>query len=606
MKVELRKSLRATGLLMVAVALLIAGYQIRTDDASAVTFSGPITITAGGTYSGNWQSLDSNVAAVTVATSEPVIIQNSVIQSRGELIQGKAKVNLTVRNTTGYGLNSMVSGRETGRFVTTDYGFTNLVVENNYMEQTAGMWVYGYSGNYTTANTVRVVGNKAKNIDGRLSNGAGGYLTGEDNQQFVQFLQFDKIRNVPGMEVAWNEVVNEPWNSRVEDNINLYASGGSPASPMLIHDNFIWGAYPSDPTAYGFSGGGIILGDAATGALAAGYVNVYNNQIVGTTNYGLSIVCGNDQKIYNNRVLAANVLPDGRQIKAQNVGISMGSSALWGSACDNYINNQATNNQAGWQRSNGRNDWWTPSANVWSGNTSIAGTITVATEQAEYVSWQSKTATAGQVIGLKSGGTTTTTAAPTTTTTKAPTTTTTKAPTTTTTAAPTTTTAPGPTTTTTRPAQPNGTSGTSTYTVAVSSLNPTSATNGYGPYEKNRSNGESGASDGRTIRLNGTSYKSGLGVHAGSALTYNLGSSYTRFASAIGVDDEVASGGSVVFEVWVDGRLAYTSGLMTSSTATKQISVDVTGASQLRLVVTDGGNGNTLDHGDWANARLTR
>ena len=589
MKVELRTSLRATGLLVVAVALLVAGFQIRSNKASAVTFSGPITITVGGTYTGNWQSLDSNVAAVTVATSDPVIIQNSVIQSRGDLIQGKAKVNLTVRNTTGYGLNSMVSGRETGRFLTTDYGFTNLDVENNYMEQTGGMWVYGYGGNFTTANTVRVVGNKAKNIDGRLSDGAGGYLTGESNQQFVQFLQLDKIRNVPGMEVAWNEVVNQPWNSRVEDNINLYASGGTPTSPMLIHDNFIWGAYPSDPTTYGFSGGGIILGDAATGALAAGYVNVFNNQIVGTTNYGLSIVCGNDQKLYNNRVLAANVLPDGRPIKAQNVGISMGSSALWGSACDNYTNNQAYNNQSGWQRTSGRNDWWVPSANLWSGNTAIPGTITVATEQAEYASWQSKTATAGQVIGLTSGGSTTTTAAPTTTTTKAPTTTTT-----------------APTTSTTAPSKPNGSSGTSTYTVAVSSLNPTSATNGWGPYEKNRSNGESGATDGHTIRLNGTSYASGLGVHAGSALVYNLSSGYTRFAAAIGVDDEVASGGSIVFEVWVDGQLAYTSGLMTSSTATKQVSVNVTGASQLRLVVTDGGDGNNLDHGDWANARLTR
>jgi hypothetical protein len=605
MRIELHKRIRTTALLMLAIALLVGGFQLRSDSASAITYSGPITITQGGTYTGNWQSLDSNVAAVTVATSEPVIIQNSVIQSRGELIQGKAKVNLTVRNTTGYGLNSMVLGRETGRFITTDYGFSNLVIEHNYMEQTAGIWVYGYGGNYTTANTVRVVNNKAKNLDGRLSNGSGGYLTGENNQHFVQFLQFDKIRNVPGMEVAWNEVINEPWNSRVEDNINLYASGGAATSPMLIHDNFIWGAYPSDPTQYGFSGGGIILGDAATGALAAGYVNVYKNQIVGTTNYGLSIVCGNDQKMYDNRVLAANVLPDGTQIKAQNVGISMGSSAMWGSPCDNYVNNQGTNNQSGWQRSSGRNDWWVPSANVWSGNTSIPGTITLATEQAEFASWQSKTSAAGQVIGLTSGGTTTTTGAPATTTTGAPTTTTTKAPTTTTTMAPTTTSTTAPTTTT-APKQPSGASRTSSYTVALSSLNPTSATNGWGPFERNRSNGEQGASDGGTIRLNGTSYKSGLGVHAASALVYDVSSGYSRFAASIGIDDEVTSGGSVVFEVWVDGVVVYSSGVMTSSSATKHESVDLDDAEQLRLVVTDAGNGNTLDHADWANARVTR
>ena len=39
MKVELRTSLRATGLLVVAVALLVAGFQIRSDKASAVTLS---------------------------------------------------------------------------------------------------------------------------------------------------------------------------------------------------------------------------------------------------------------------------------------------------------------------------------------------------------------------------------------------------------------------------------------------------------------------------------------------------------------------------------------------------------------------------------------
>jgi alpha-galactosidase len=42
----------------------------------------------------------------------------------------------------------------------------------------------------------------------------------------------------------------------------------------------------------------------------------------------------------------------------------------------------------------------------------------------------------------------------------------------------------------------------------------TSATNDYGPVERNGSNGEDLAGDGATITLNGATYTKGLGVHA--------------------------------------------------------------------------------------------
>jgi hypothetical protein len=138
----------------------------------------------------------------------------------------------------------------------------------------------------------------------------------------------------------------------------------------------------------------------------------------------------------------------------------------------------------------------------------------------------------------------------------------------------------------------------------LSDLTATAATNGYGPIERDRSNGEQGATDGNTLTLNGVTYAKGLGVHAGSNTTYALGGNYTRFRSDIGVDDEVGNNGSVVFQVLADGVKIYDSGLMTGATATKTVDVDVTGKQNLRLVVTDGGNGIAFDHGDWANARL--
>ncbi|WP_373544705.1 NPCBM/NEW2 domain-containing protein [Chamaesiphon sp.] len=144
-----------------------------------------------------------------------------------------------------------------------------------------------------------------------------------------------------------------------------------------------------------------------------------------------------------------------------------------------------------------------------------------------------------------------------------------------------------------------------TTTTFLSDLTATAATNGYGAIERDKSNGEQGATDGNTLTLNGVTYAKGLGVHAGSDTTYALGGNYNRFRSDIGVDDEVGNNGSVVFQVLADGVQIYDSGLMTGATATKTVDVDVTGKQNLRLIVTDGGNGIASDHGDWANARLT-
>ena len=138
----------------------------------------------------------------------------------------------------------------------------------------------------------------------------------------------------------------------------------------------------------------------------------------------------------------------------------------------------------------------------------------------------------------------------------------------------------------------------------LSDLTWTSSTNGWGPVEKDRSNGEQGAGDGKPITLNTVVYPKGLGTHAASDVRYAI-SGCTSFQTDIGLDDEVGPNGSVVFQVYLDGTIAYDSGTMTGSTATKTINLDVTGKSELRLVVTNGGDTVDYDHADWANARIT-
>src|SRR5262245_58182803 len=59
--------------------------------------------------------------------------------------------------------------------------------------------------------------------------------------------------------------------------------------------------------------------------------------------------------------------------------------------------------------------------------------------------------------------------------------------------------------------------------------------NGYGPAEKNTSNGEDQPGDGKTITLGGLAYGKGLGVHAPSEVDVPLGGAFKSFVSEVGV-----------------------------------------------------------------------
>ena len=89
----------------------------------------------------------------------------------------------------------------------------------------------------------------------------------------------------------------------------------------------------------------------------------------------------------------------------------------------------------------------------------------------------------------------------------------------------------------------------------VSDLPLVSQTNGYGPVELDRSNGEAGAGDGKPLTINGVVFAKGLGVHAVADVLYAIPTGCASFAAQVGVDDEVAgANGSVVFEdTWADG-----------------------------------------------------
>jgi hypothetical protein len=145
-----------------------------------------------------------------------------------------------------------------------------------------------------------------------------------------------------------------------------------------------------------------MLGDGGTSVLtdACGYVNAYNNQVIDTTNFGITTTAGHDASFYNNRIISAGVLSDGRAIAAQNVGASIWD--MEGNALllpPTWFNNTGHDNVIGWANGAGRNDWWIPNAASWINNTHWTGPITLSLQAAEGGVWRAKLASNVMRIG---------------------------------------------------------------------------------------------------------------------------------------------------------------------------------------------------------------
>jgi hypothetical protein len=369
-----------------------------------LAYRAPTLITEGGTYSGDWVSLDSDVPALQIETVEPVVIENSTLAGRGELIKAVGPTDIAVRDSRGYGLNPNEEGRAPGRFLSA-VGFVNVELENNYMAGTAGVYLHNYSGDGTLAQTIKVLRNEVENIEGRHSDGAGGFSRTGFHR--VQFLQLNNVKNITGVDIGWNQVVNRPGESRVEDNINVYLSRGTPESPILIHDNYIQGAYPALPDAEDYSGGGIITdGKTCDPAAATAFVEISENQVVGTSNYGIALYGGHDNSVHDNRVVSSGQLADGSYVGSQNVGIYV-ADLTGARVCGAWYNNSAYNNEVGWvngepqyAHSGYRNDMWFPvDGGAYAQNHSLPSPIVRSTEAEEFARWQTKTAAANVAVG---------------------------------------------------------------------------------------------------------------------------------------------------------------------------------------------------------------
>ena len=109
---------------------------------------------------------------------------------------------------------------------------------------------------------------------------------------------------------------------------------------------------------------------------------------------------------------------------------------------------------------------------------------------------------------------------------------------------------------------------------------------------------------GQPLRIAGQRFERGLGTHAPGVMVFKLDRQHRRFMAFVGVDDGGDARGSVVFEVLLDGKKAFHSGVMKHGQAAKHIDLALTGVTELRLIVTDAGDGPGGDHADWAEAAI--
>jgi alpha-galactosidase len=107
------------------------------------------------------------------------------------------------------------------------------------------------------------------------------------------------------------------------------------------------------------------------------------------------------------------------------------------------------------------------------------------------------------------------------------------------------------------------------------------------------------------LSIGGRPFERGVGTHAPSSYRLDLAGGTERFEATVGLDDDARGRGSVVFQLFADGKKIFDSGLLRGKSPAQNVSVDLHGVKELLLSVTDAGDGLQNDHADWAAARFT-
>jgi hypothetical protein len=103
-------------------------------------------------------------------------------------------------------------------------------------------------------------------------------------------IQYDKV-TLAGNVVSGNRIINIEGSSHTEDSINIYQSGGTGASPLLVEDNLVFNGGSS------LSGSGILVGDNG-----GSHTIVRGNTLINPGQAGIGVAGGKDISVVDNIV----------------------------------------------------------------------------------------------------------------------------------------------------------------------------------------------------------------------------------------------------------------------------------------------------------------
>lgn len=328
----------------------------------------PITITTGGTYSGCYQSNSTSTPAVTISTTAPVTLSKAHIIAKGNGLQGVNGTRLTITD-------SVFDQTDPGAVVKHRAVELNqpasFIFTNNRLTDTDGIWIGGGSPNPFT-------------VDANLATNIGRYPHPISPNCCVQFLQLDHVVTSVG-HVYWNHTRNVYGQSGIEDNISMYASGGTDSTHRFdIGWNLIDGAYPratncQDSCGADYRGGGIMLGDGSGG----GHNMAHDNTVVSTTNYGIEVAL--DDNYATNNLLINDAVE-----QSSNFG-----QAITGYGGFTPPGAHATGTKYNWRRSTTDPG----QASCYPTNTCTGGTQVSTTEQQARDMWDVSRAAASVIVG---------------------------------------------------------------------------------------------------------------------------------------------------------------------------------------------------------------
>jgi Lamin Tail Domain len=235
-------------------------------------FRGPLRITSGGIYTGRYQSTVASTPAVTIATSEPVVLSHMTIRHKGSGVFAQStRANLTVRNSRFVAL-APASGIVEQLDVYA-YQPTAFVVEHNSFTDGHGITV---GGNNLLTSPFSISYNDFVNV-GRYN-----------AVELIGPIHTDKVF-APGGTVQWNRSTANYSQSVTEDAFGIYQTNGASGNPIDIGHNLVNGVYPYRGHGSGFTGAAFDLGDGG-GSWLYGHDNVAVNY----TNVGFAIPSGHD------------------------------------------------------------------------------------------------------------------------------------------------------------------------------------------------------------------------------------------------------------------------------------------------------------------------